>query len=340
MGLLDCDTADRSVRPVDLLVTAARRATVFVGRGQMPGGQPTTLVLAAALLLLLCGGGSALDNGLALTPPMGWRSWNCYHGDVSQAKIEATVDAVVKKRGGGVSLLDLGFTDVGVDDGWQDCGAGRLLDNRSSWPYKSYESFHAADGTPVVNTSKFPDVKAMVAYGHKTKGLRMGWYNNNCMCCDEYTKANDPTWELKSNHGDIKFLIENDFDAVKIDNCGDAQGKDFNMRADFINASGKAMLIENSNQGYGNPQRGTYHGTCNNDSGAPAKMACPGCNNTVVKGGCGRGNPNNTLAPGWCPYVSNFRFAPVLYSLSALRLHMSPRWRSLSPLQTRVGACN
>ena len=29
---------------------------------------------------------------------MGWRSWNCYHGDVSQAKIEATVDAVVKNR--------------------------------------------------------------------------------------------------------------------------------------------------------------------------------------------------------------------------------------------------
>ena len=23
------------------------------------------------------------DNGLALTPPMGWRSWNCYRGDDS-----------------------------------------------------------------------------------------------------------------------------------------------------------------------------------------------------------------------------------------------------------------
>ena len=58
-------------------------------------------------------------------------------------------------------------------------------------------------------------------------------------------------------------------------------------------------MIENSNQGFGNPQRG---GTCNNNSGFPAKMGCPGCNNSVVKGGCGRGNPNNTLAPGWCPY--------------------------------------
>ena len=24
----------------------------------------------------------ALDNGLALQPPMGWRSWNCYQGSV------------------------------------------------------------------------------------------------------------------------------------------------------------------------------------------------------------------------------------------------------------------
>jgi alpha-galactosidase len=139
---------------------------------------------------------------------MGWRSWNCYHGDVSQAKIEATIDAIVEKRAGGTSFLDLGFADVGVDDGWQACGTGRSLDNHSS--------FHAPDGTPLVNNSKFQDVKAMVAYGHKNKGLTMGWYNNNCMCMDEYTKRNDPVWEEASDRGDVKFLLENDFDAVKI----------------------------------------------------------------------------------------------------------------------------
>jgi hypothetical protein len=50
-------------------------------------------------------------------------------------------------------MLDLRFSDVGVDDGWQACGTGRSLDNHSS--------FHAADGTPLVNKSKFQDVKAM-----------------------------------------------------------------------------------------------------------------------------------------------------------------------------------
>jgi alpha-galactosidase len=167
------------------------------------------LALASAWLLLETT--EALDNGLALTPPMGWRSWNCYHGDVSQAKIEATIDAIVEKRTGGVSLLDLRFSDVGVDDGWQACGTGRSLDNHSS--------FHAADGTPLVNKSKFQDVKAMVAYGHKNKGLTMGWYNNNCMCMDEYTKRNDPVWERASDLGDVKFLLENGFGAPPSSSC-------------------------------------------------------------------------------------------------------------------------
>lgn len=65
---------------------------------------------------------------------------------------------------------------MGSASGWQACGTGRFLDNHSS--------FHAADGTPLVNKTKFADVKGMVAYGHKNKGLTMGWYDNNCMVRD------------------------------------------------------------------------------------------------------------------------------------------------------------
>ena len=91
---------------------------------------------------------------------------------------------------------------------------------------------------------------------------------------------------------DVQWMIDNGFDEVKIDNCGDDQGVDFNQRVDLINASGKALMIENSNQGFGNPLRGPCKGS----------MQCPGCNNSAVPHGCGRGNPNNTLAPGWCKY--------------------------------------
>ena len=33
----------------------------------------------------------------------------------------AQIDAMAKKRAGGLSLVDLGYTRAGVDDGWQLC---------------------------------------------------------------------------------------------------------------------------------------------------------------------------------------------------------------------------
>ena len=70
--------------------------------------------------VLLCSVAS-LDNGLALKPPMGWRSWNCFHGDVSASSVEKIIDAVTsrarKVAGKPTSLADLGYSHVGVDDG-------------------------------------------------------------------------------------------------------------------------------------------------------------------------------------------------------------------------------
>ena len=65
-----------------------------------------------ALALLLIGAATALEDGLARTPPMGWRSWNCYGGDVDDARIRAAVDALAAKRtspwtGARRSLADL-----------------------------------------------------------------------------------------------------------------------------------------------------------------------------------------------------------------------------------------
>ena len=117
---------------------------------------------------LLIGAASALDNGLALTPPMGWRSWNCFHGDVDDTKIRTVVDAMAAPRAGGESLLSLGYARVGVDDGWQACGTGRAAINGTSGGEKS---FHAEDGSPLVNKSTFPDLKALVDYGHSKKVL-------------------------------------------------------------------------------------------------------------------------------------------------------------------------
>ena len=65
----------------------------------------------------------AIDNGLGRTPPMGWRSWNCYHQGVTQEKMIAAADAMVDKSRG-TTLLEVGFVNCGLDDYYQACHTG------------------------------------------------------------------------------------------------------------------------------------------------------------------------------------------------------------------------
>ena len=55
------------------------------------------------------------EDGLARTPPRGWRSWNTFGSNVTQAKMEAIMDAMVRRDrsvdGVPTSLCDLGYCD-------------------------------------------------------------------------------------------------------------------------------------------------------------------------------------------------------------------------------------
>ena len=62
------------------------------------------VVLAAILMVTGCFGA---DNGLAKTPPMGWRSWNCFLGDISEAKIKYEPQAFGRVRWCGSSELSV-----------------------------------------------------------------------------------------------------------------------------------------------------------------------------------------------------------------------------------------
>ena len=53
------------------------------------------------------------QNEVALTPPMGWNSWNCYGAAVTQEKIKIQADAIVKN-----GLKEHGFVYINIDDGW------------------------------------------------------------------------------------------------------------------------------------------------------------------------------------------------------------------------------
>ncbi|MFA6450208.1 MAG: NPCBM/NEW2 domain-containing protein [bacterium] len=97
---------------------------------------------------------------LALTPPMGWNSWNVWGLSVTDKKVRDAADVMVNS-----GLAAHGFTFVNIDDGW--------------------EKNRAADGKIIVN-EKFPDMKATADYVH-SKGLKFGIYSSpGPLTCGRY----------------------------------------------------------------------------------------------------------------------------------------------------------
>jgi alpha-galactosidase len=187
----------------------------------------------AFLSLALTGVAFANDNGLALTPPLGWRSWNLYGSKVNQTLIENIMTGMTKKHNG-VSLCDLGFCDVGLDDNWQACGS------KSAAPGMNY---HDSDGNPLVNTETFPDFKAMTDHAHSLN-LTSGWYGNNCICHDKCTSPDECSKQIQ---GDVNALIKYNFDSWKLDGCGgETDLVEFNKN---LLAAGKKVMVENCHWG-------------------------------------------------------------------------------------------
>jgi alpha-galactosidase len=189
-------------------------------------------LLAAAALVHT----AALDDGLALTPPRGWRSWNFFKANITQAAMEATFTALTSRarsvNGVPTSLADLGYLDVGLDDGWAACKAGG--------------GYHDAGGAPRVDATKFPDLGAMVAAGH-ARGLTVGWYANCCICRSNASNG-DCADVLSCYAGDVAALRRFGFDSIKVDDCG-AQHH-VGLWADLLAASpGAPVLIENCKNG-------------------------------------------------------------------------------------------
>ena len=117
------------------------------------------------LLALIPAATHALDNGVGLTPPLGWRSYNAFGGGPTQADMIKAMDMLVDKSrtvdGKPTSLLELGYDRVGLDGGWNKC-------------FENNHTFHwASDGTPIWNDA-FPDPQGMVDHAHKLK-LLPGW---------------------------------------------------------------------------------------------------------------------------------------------------------------------
>jgi alpha-galactosidase len=94
---------------------------------------------------------------LALTPPLGWNSWNCYGDSVTDLRMRTAADGMEKS-----GLAAHGFEYVNLDDGWTIRPRGGA-------------QTRAADGTILLDP-KFPDLKALADYIHG-KGLKFGVYS-------------------------------------------------------------------------------------------------------------------------------------------------------------------
>lgn len=88
---------------------------------------------------------------LAMTPPMGWNSWNVWGLAVDTDKVRAAADSFVK-----LGLADVGYTFVNIDDGWEK---GR------------------ADNGEITTNDRFHDMKGLSDYVHSL-GLKMGIYSS------------------------------------------------------------------------------------------------------------------------------------------------------------------
>ena len=57
---------------------------------------------------------NSYNNGVALTPPMGWSSWNTFRNKINEELILEIANAMAKS-----GLADAGYQYVNLDDCWQ-----------------------------------------------------------------------------------------------------------------------------------------------------------------------------------------------------------------------------
>jgi hypothetical protein len=167
------------------------------------------------------------DVGLAMTPPMGWNSWNVFQADIDGSKIRAIADAMVSS-----GMRDAGYTYLVLDDGW-------MAEERDE------------NDRLVADPKKFPSgMKAVGDYIH-SKGLKYGIYEDRGeMTCQQ----------LPGSFGyeqiDMDTFADWGVDYIKMDSCfaesnGRMSPEDYALYRECIQATGRPMVLSISDFGNG-----------------------------------------------------------------------------------------
>ncbi|KAI1797693.1 glycoside hydrolase [Ganoderma leucocontextum] len=186
-----------------------------------------------AVLLSALPAALALNNGLALTPQMGWNTWNHFGCGINQDTIVSAAEALISN-----GLDKLGYNYVLVDDCWQ-------ADARDP-----------STGAPVEDKSKFPNgIKAVADQVH-SMGLKFGIYSS----AGTYT-CGGKFGSLGYEVIDAKTYASWGVDYLKYDNCynegraGTPQisYERFNNMSQALNATGRPILYSMCNWGEDGP---------------------------------------------------------------------------------------
>jgi alpha-galactosidase len=158
-----------------------------------------------------------VSKGLALTPPMGWNTWNKFACNVSDELVRGMADAMVKS-----GMKDAGYQYVVIDDCWQVS--------------------RDANGNIVVDPQRFPNgMKPVANYVHSL-GLKFGIYSDaGSLTCQKRPGG------LGHEYQDARTYASWDVDYLKYDWCNTLPGQD--ARASYANirqaldASGRPIVL-------------------------------------------------------------------------------------------------
>jgi hypothetical protein len=169
-------------------------------------------------------------DGAALTPPMGWNSWNAFHENINEQQIREVADAMVSS-----GLRDAGYVYLNLDDKWMDDdgrdGSGRL----------------------VGDSQRFSGGMAALAKYVHDRGLKFGLYGDRgTETCANY---NAETPCQSGSYGreqlDAETFASWGVDYLKYDNCAIAPGRDndgaqeedYRAMGDALKATGRPIVF-------------------------------------------------------------------------------------------------
>jgi alpha-galactosidase len=170
-----------------------------------------------AILIALSLSSACFAADLALTPPMGWNSWNKFAEKVDDQAVRGMADAMVSS-----GMKDAGYVYVNIDDTW--------------------EGQRDAQGN-IQSNSKFPDMKALADYVHG-KGLKIGIYSSpGPKTCAGYEGS------YQHEEQDAKTWASWEIDYLKYDWCsadkvykpGDMQAV-YKKMSDALKATGRPIV--------------------------------------------------------------------------------------------------